>query len=359
MRAHIFYDFIDGPWGGGNQFLKALKKGMDERNVSCSFEGADVLYVNSHHFGSAANLKKLLKSLISNPRAILIHRMDGPVTLIRDYKDTETDKLIFEFNKLFATATIFQSQWCFQNCEKLGYEDSKPKTIIYNAPDPRFFFPKPHTVMKNKKFSIVATSWSSSPNKGFSIYNWMDRHLDWNKFEMTFIGNTAEEFKNIRHVQPLSSDRLGEALRQHDIFITASKSDPCSNSLIEALHCGLPALAYHDGGHPELVGQGGLTFKDAEEIPALLEKITRSYETYRAGIALPSIEETVQSYLEFGKQLKNAGAVNNRSVTPGDVNKYVKKYRHYNRPVFKAILLEKYRNLRQSCLGIINNLQRQ
>ena len=25
MKVHILYPFIDGPWGGANQFLKAIK----------------------------------------------------------------------------------------------------------------------------------------------------------------------------------------------------------------------------------------------------------------------------------------------------------------------------------------------
>jgi len=33
MKIHILYNFQKGPWGGGNQFLKALKKEFNQRGI--------------------------------------------------------------------------------------------------------------------------------------------------------------------------------------------------------------------------------------------------------------------------------------------------------------------------------------
>jgi hypothetical protein len=51
------------------------------------------------------------------------------------------------------------------------------------------------------------------------------------------------------------------------------------------------------GGHRELVGQAGLAFTEAGGIPDLLEVLVRDYESYRACISVPSIEDVADQYL--------------------------------------------------------------
>jgi len=295
---HIFLDIQESPWGGGNQFLKALRCIYRDQGLYAEeLEQAKIVLVNSHHFGSIENLQRLFSFLQNNPDTTLIHRIDGPVTLIRG-KDEGTDNLIFRFNELFAAGSIFQSQWCIEHCRSLGMKIDIPYQIIFNAPDPKIFYPA-HDKKAHGKIRLMATSWSANPIKGFDVYHWMDENLDWDKYEMHFVGNSDIEFKNIIHTQPVDSKKLADLLRQHDIFVTASRADPCSNSLIEALHCGLPALALRDGGHPELIGEGGILFKKAEEIPALLEKFYVNIPDYQLKINLPSLDEVAQSYLDF------------------------------------------------------------
>jgi glycosyltransferase involved in cell wall biosynthesis len=104
--------------------------------------------------------------------------------------------------------------------------------------------------------------------------------------------------KNIRVAAPVEPETLATQLRESDVFITASRNDPCSNSLIEALSCGLPALTLNSGGHPEITGNGGLSFESPEDIPAALERLTASYTTYQEAIAVPLISDIATRYLE-------------------------------------------------------------
>ena len=108
------------------------------------------------------------------------------------------------------------------------------------------------------------------------------------------------------HQTPLAGDllstlteKLAKKLIDAHVFVTASQKDPCSNSLLEAMHCGLPAVALNDGGHPEIVGKGGELFSKAEEIPRLLEQIMNHYDNYTAAIDLPTMEATGAKYLAF------------------------------------------------------------
>jgi len=135
------------------------------------------------------------------------------------------------------------------------------------------------------------------------VYKWIEDHLDWSRFEYTFVGNASEEFHRINHIPPVSSEELAAILRQHDIYITASRNDPCSNALIEALACGLPALYLNDGGHPELVGHGGLPFGKAEEIPGQLEKLVNGYEAFQRLITVSRLETVTEKYLSLVREV--------------------------------------------------------
>jgi glycosyltransferase involved in cell wall biosynthesis len=329
MKIHIFLEIKDGPWGGGNQFLKALREGLRlEGAYAERFEDADVVLVNSHHFSTVDRLGALISFLDQRPDVRIVHRVDGPVTLIRN-RDEGTDRLIFQFNRLFAQGSIFQSHWSLRHCEVLGMEIREPHTEIFNAPDPAIFHP-PEQRPAREKLRLIATSWSPSPQKGSDVYQWMDRNLDWSRFEMRFVGNTAQAFQNIEHIPAVESSALARLLRDSDIFVTASRNDPCSNSLIEALHSGLPALARRDGGHPELVGRAGLLFETVEEIPALLEELAGNLASFRQQIALPSLAEVTQAYIDFAA---NVGAMGgSRRPGAGDAAAFVAAYRRYHHP---------------------------
>ena len=150
---------------------------------------------------------------------------------------------------------------------------------------------------EGEKIRLISTSWSDNPNKGATVYKWLEEHLDWDKFEYTFVGRTPVRFDRIHHLPPVPSEQLADILRQHDIFITASRHEACSNSVLEALACGLPVLYVDSGSHPELVGEAGLGFSCQEDIPELLERLVREYELFQARISLPTLSEVAAQYL--------------------------------------------------------------
>jgi glycosyltransferase involved in cell wall biosynthesis len=96
----------------------------------------------------------------------------------------------------------------------------------------------------------------------------------------------------------VDSPTLAGLLKEHDIYVTASQNDPCSNALVEALACGLPAVYLHDGGHPELVEFGGAGFRTPEEIPGVLERLVGSYEAFQRSIWVDGIDELAEKYVE-------------------------------------------------------------
>ena len=298
FKIHILFKFIEGPWGGGNQFLKALREYFrKERVYAENPKDADVLLFNSHHC-----LEEVFKVKKKYANKILIHRVDGPISYVRG-KDKIIDEIIFQFNNLVADGTIFQSNWCKKNNCDIGMKQSKYETVIMNVPDTSLFNSEGKKPFDKKNIRLIATSWSANIRKGFNVYKFLDEHLNFNKYEMTFVGNSPIKFKNVKWIKPVPTKEIAKILKEHDIFLTASRNDPCSNSLIEALHCGLPTVARNDGGHPEITGKAGEFFEDEGDIIDAIEKIVENYDYYQRQINVSTFDEIGHRYYEFARRI--------------------------------------------------------
>lgn len=305
MKINILYPFKDGPWGGANQFLKAVKEYfIKKESYTEKIEDADIILFNSSPSKEFNGLLSAVKKLKTQyPNKIFINRIDGPVFYIRD-RNLFIDKAFYKFNDTICDGTIFQSHWSREKNIYLGMKKNFYETTILNAPNSDIFNKNSKKAFnKNEKIKLIATSWSSNIKKGFEVYKWMDENLDFSKYEMTFVGNSPFKFKNIVSKEPMDSETLARELKKHDIFITASQSDPCSNSLIEAMHCGIPALGLDDGGHTEIISRGGEVFRTANEIPEKLNLIVQNYEEYQNNISLPTIDEVGELYFQFLKKI--------------------------------------------------------
>ena len=269
---HILGELKAGPWGGGNQFLKALREYL--RGCGAYAETLDVaqaVLANGHQWGPY--LYEMFRAKRVNPNLVVLHRVDGPMAVVRGREDNRIlDDAIIRFNRHFADGTIFQSNWSRGLCLAGGMDANKRQTVLFNAPDPSLFHPS--TVMRptSGKVRIVSTSWSSNWRKGFDVFEYLDNHLDFSKYEFTFVGNSRISFRNVRHLPAIPSDVLADELRAHDIFLQASQMEACSNSLIEAMNCGLVPVARNNSSHPEIVGDAGVLYEGVGDVLDAIEK---------------------------------------------------------------------------------------
>ena len=86
-------------------------------------------------------------------------------------------------------------------------------------------------------------------------------------------------------------------LRQADLYVHTADVEIEAISCLEALACGLPALYFNDGGHPELVGMGGLPFGSHEEILPALDRLAANYYSFQNLITVPRLEDVAGKYL--------------------------------------------------------------
>ena len=294
----VFHDFAPPPAGGANQSLRAVLGAMERRGV-CVEQGsiprsARACLFNSFNF-DVARLELLARRA---PNVRMIHRVGAVTSLYRGFDDG-TDALVADINRRIAQATIAISEATIAMYRSIGIELVAPR-VIHNGCDDRIFNRTGKTPFsRDRRIRIIAVSWSDNPRKGAPTLRWLERNLDLDRYELTFVGNSPVEFEHARRLPPMPSERLAEELRAHDVFFTATEHDAYSNALVEALSCGLPAIYLASGGSGEAVKGAGFAFRDRQEIPALLDRLVDEYEKRQAAISLPSLDEVVDAYLEM------------------------------------------------------------
>jgi glycosyltransferase involved in cell wall biosynthesis len=290
----LFHDFEPPPTGGGHQFLRALVRELESRGLSVEHDrisaGTPACLFNSFNF-DFARLRRFARE-----DCRLVHRLDGPIGAYRGFDDG-TDARIAAINAELANATVLQSRYSFEKHVELGISLRDP-VVIRNTVDPTIFRPpERRDDLAGRPVRVIASSWSQNPRKGADVLAWLDRNADPSRFAVTFVGQAPQSFEQIRHVGPVDSDGVARLLREHDVYLAASRDDPSSNALLEALACGLPAAYLDSGGHPELVGAGGLPFESPEEVPDVIDRLAADLDAYRAHISVPSIASVADSYL--------------------------------------------------------------
>jgi glycosyltransferase involved in cell wall biosynthesis len=290
----LFHELAPPPSGGGHQFLRALVRELETRGLDVETNrvsrGTRACLFNSFNF-DFARLRRFAR-----PEVRMVHRVDGPIGVYRGFDDG-TDDRIAAINRALADATIFQSRYSLEKHSELGL-DLRAPLVIPNAVDPAIFHPpERREPLEGRKVRLIASSWSDNRRKGAETLAWLDRHLDWERYEMTFVGRAPVPFDRIEAVGPVASEEVAELLRRHDVYVAPSRDDPCSNALLEALACGLPAAFLESGGHPELVGEGGLSFESDGELPGVLDRLVDEIDVRRAAISIPGIPEVADRYL--------------------------------------------------------------
>ena len=286
---------VDSPFGGGNQFLKNLKKSWEREGIyTTSLQEADVILFNSHQ-----NLSDVIAYKKSYPNKIFVHRIDGPISRYRG-RNIFLDKLIFLFSQELADGVVFQSKWSLEESLEMGYREGIFQRVIHNAADPDIFYSSgKHRKVFHGKTKLIATCWSRGEKKGFDIYSYLDKNLNYDEYDFIFIGNSPVRFKNALYIEPSSSNVIASYLKESHIFICASERESCSNSIIEALSCGLPVVYKNSSSNPEVVKLAGVSFMSCESALEAINKVRDSYHHYQNAIDVLPVKEVSDQYLSL------------------------------------------------------------
>ena len=239
---------ISGPWGGGNSFLVNMAKYLKDMGHEVVFDfdyGIDIIFmIDPRPNQNGYSVNDIYRYKSNFPNVKIIHRINE----CDQRKNTNTmDSLLLQSNQL-ADKTVFISEWLAEYFIKKGF--NKEYSVIYNGCDRDIFYPSEKKTY-NGPLKLVTHHWSDNWLKGFDIYTQIDKYLQNNDdFEFTYVGRYNKDYtpKKTKLVEPLHGKELGEELRKHDVYVTASRWEPCGMHHIEGAASGLPILFHKEGG---------------------------------------------------------------------------------------------------------------
>lgn len=283
MNVCVLFDTIDSPTGGGNQFLKALIAELvriGHRVSSRPTNDTEVVLLNGFNYASGRRLgvgqvaeirhrgrmsllgRILPRSyfgVLSRRGPVLVHRVDGVPELTRGRR-TVADAIQPAVNRL-ADYTVFQSEFCRETFVEHGGDPLKRSCVVNNGVDGSIFFPIPNVPSTGRGLRLVAASWSPNRRKGFSTLAALSRvpHM-----KVVFAGNWCPDVHpaNVELAGVLTSRELAQLMRTAHALVHLAWNEPCSNTIVEAMACGLPVVYRDSGGNAELVGDCGVALTD-------------------------------------------------------------------------------------------------
>ena len=210
--------------------------------------------------------------------------------------------IVFYISKFLSDASIFQSYYSLENSFLKKNKGKYNQIVIGNTAKESFFNVKVEKFnLNNQKLKIVSSSWSKNKNKGLDYLIKLDKDLDFDKYDFTFIGNIDYKFLNIKHIQALPNDEIPNLLKKHHLYYSASKFECCSNAICEALAVGLPCIAHYSGGNKELIKKGGFYLKIIMNLLMLLIKSIIIILFLKSAISISKPKEVAKKYYEYMK----------------------------------------------------------
>ena len=268
----------EGPWGGGNQWVRQIVPFLRWHGYQISFDlhgSPDGIIMIDPRVGG---------SITFGPDDIRSYRAQHPgVWCLQRINEcdkrkgtTHVDKLLADANDV-ADFTVFVSRWLLDYHAERWFDRSRLHAVVYNGADPALFHPVGGAVYSGREpLRVVTHHWSDNWNKGFAAYQEVDRLIASRRLpdtELWVIGRWPADIRwaAARSFGPVPSARVAELLRQCHLYLTASSWEPGSMHHVEAAQCGLPVLYHEDGGGiVESARHYGLAFGESP-IPAIAE----------------------------------------------------------------------------------------
>ena len=181
-----------------------------------------------------------------------------------------------KMNKAMALAyhradyVFWQSQFCRRAADHFLGKRERPGEVLFNAIDTRNHF-RPADMRQDRPFTFLLTGKIDmhmayrveSTIAGLRIAR--DAGLDCRLLVAGWIESTAlarvkrlvtklNLSEQVDFSGPYTQNAAPEIYRSADAYVMTKYLDPCPNTVLEAMACGLPVLYSDSGGVPELVG---------------------------------------------------------------------------------------------------------
>lgn len=257
MKVIFTIDPVATRGGGSVSFAGALAEALPPLGVEVSFElerAADVLLVFAQH----ATERLLGRHRARGTR--IVHRLDERVDAAESPARRAKHRTIARLNA-HADLTVFQS-WFVR--DSVGPICRAPAwRVIHNGIDRRRFRPEGPRIALEGDPALLHVSWSVGASKR------LDRIGDLLAvapagLRLHCVGRHAESGMawltdpRVKVLGPLERDEVAKVMRSADVLFFPSELEPCPNTPLEAMACGLPCLYHPSGGTLELMGEAGV-----------------------------------------------------------------------------------------------------
>ncbi len=286
--------------GGVQSFQLKLSAGLQERGVEVCFDPLDIPYDAILVTGGTRRLGALLAARRRGVR--IVQRLDGinwihrrVRTGVRHYLRAEYGNLLLRTVRAWlADRIIYQSDFARRWYENWYGKTRVPWTVVHNGIDLQAYTPEGPGQRPADHIRILVVEGN--------IGGGYEMGLDWavqlatlvsqkqsRPVELVVAGRISPERQSAwqaRSQVPITwagtvpRERIPELDRSAHLFFSADLHPACPNSVIEALACGLPVVAFDTGSLAELVtpqagrvvAYGGNPWKiEPPDIPALAE----------------------------------------------------------------------------------------
>ncbi len=305
-------------WGGGNQWLAQMVRYLSTRGYAVRFDlggRADVIVIVDPRVGGLIEfgLEEIVSYRQRYPGVDCVHRVNE----CDARKGTNiVDRLLAEVNRA-ADFTVFVSEWLREYHASRWFDRSRPHAVVANGADPAIFHPfGADAWAPGKVLRLVTHHWSDNWNKGFDVYQEVDRLIAAGRLpdtELWVIGRWPKEirWRTARTYGPTAGEDLGALLRRCHVYLTASRFDPGPMHPIEGVQCGLPVVYHEDGGGAvELGRRYGVAFRD--DVRSAIVEARERYGELRAKV-LDDPPSGDRMCVEYGRLLQRLCALNGTS----------------------------------------------
>ena len=271
-------------YGGGLFFVKNLKNYLINNGNTVVYNldhnDIDIILIIDPRKGpyKKYDYLELIDYLKINPLTKIVYRVNE--CDIKRKPQSNLENVIHSCINI-SDNVIFVSEWLknyYLNKYRIRNDNI---TDILPGCNQNIYNNKNNKIKDKNKIKLVTHHWSNNYNKGFKIYNELDKILiQYPQIEFTYIGNYIDSYipKNIKLIKPLVGEELASIIKQNDIYLTASQYEPGGNHNIEGVSCGLPILYRTNGG--SIKEQSEFIGEEYSDIHSLLEKIQKINDNY-------------------------------------------------------------------------------
>lgn len=312
IRIHFTYLHVDKPWGGANNFIRALHNELatDRRieMIDTIDAPCDVVFMNQLGQGPGGGGKRYtpedVRKWQAQGRRIVVRAVNlnwhafklGPRNLtIGWWQDRQTIKLLN-----LADWVIFQSEYQQSFFVKAGYR-GKRSTVIHNGASQPFWAEDPVAPPLADQLRLVSSTASPRETKRHDLIVKLSLCEG---VEVMHLGAwpSALPSQQVRLIGTLSREDMVNVFAGAHYFLHPAIHDPCPNAVFEAVCAGLPVI-YNPGpgSSTEIVGTCGLPI-DEDNLASTVQAAKLRYSELRGqvlqdrrqfsiGVAMPAYRD--------------------------------------------------------------------